>query len=336
MLKIVLDNKGRYLQKSNRFESLDLNVFLDEISFEGKEITNYFDLVNGDNSITRSDIVLYTSSQVEFYKISMQDILFFSKSNKMIPSFDVFMAHENKFAQELYNKKYNLETNIETYLLSDVEDYKKLWADGKIWSKFVVKGYNGSSSTNVRICSTFEEGLEVIESMYSNIIEAHISETDLKYDQYRSEASTKTKIVIQKFIKSSKFEWRIAIMGNKYFGFKRFKKNENSLASGNSDIYGFDLDCEIPIEILIYSKELYNKIDSPFVILDIAINDDGGTFHLMEWSGIQIGNRLSIQKSHRYYENIEGNNFEKKEIRIELETAYAEAVNFFIKEKGWN
>ncbi len=323
-MKLVLDYKNRYLQKKHRFDSLDIDKLVEYL--EGDvEVTNFFKLLNEETS--DDEVVVYTSSQVEQYKKYIEDTMYFENDKIMIPSYPVLRSHENKFFQELYNRKHGLETNIPAYLIADKSEFEILVDEGKLELPFVVKGINGSSSANVTVCETFDEGREAIDKLYKPLVDAYNELTPKNLDLYPGENSNHRQVVIQKYIELPNHDWRVHIMGDRYWGHKRTLVGDSKYASGKGSENDFS--CDIPKHVLDYSKEVFAKIDSPFVILDVV--DIGEECYLIEWSAIQLG-IISLLKGERYYELVDGE-WERTEQTPNIELEFARAINEHVKEK---
>lgn len=325
---IVLDNKNRYLQRKNRFDSLDIETIAVNIKREIK-FTNFFELSN--NLVKIHDVILFTSSQIELYKNYIDDVMYNYKDKLLIPSYDVLISHENKLSQEFYNRKYNIDTGIKTFLIGDIEDLINLNENGLLPKKYVLKASSGSASTNVKICESLEEGISAITNMYKFILEGYNKSTPAKYDQYPEENKTKCKVIVQEFIHSSKREWRLLFSGDKIFGYMRKKNDENSLASGKLHEMGYDGEIEIPLEILKYGEDIFSKIQSPFAILDIMEDEINDRLCLLEWSGIHIGILFQRGVYTRYYLNEKGKYISYR-FNDEISDTFADAINLYLEE----
>ncbi len=330
---IITDYKKRYLQKENRFATLDIEQISSLLSVNSKVLT-YNELLNGANGYS-DEIILYTSSQVEMYKKYIDDLMYFYKENKLIPSYEVLRSHENKFFQELYNKKHEIKTNISSYLIGDIDDFKQL--KDKLPKKFVIKKTNGSAGNNVYICESYNEGLKILSEIESELRAAYNKMTPSEYDLYPAENNTKVQAIIQEFKFNDSEEYRVHFMGDKIFGFLRKKIDENTLgSSGEFNKDTRDVDSDLPIELINYAREIKAKIDSPFAILDIIYDKANEEYCLIEWSGIHVGLN-AITKGKRYYI------FEEQEIKKckydynenFLNEVFASAINLYIKEKKW-
>lgn len=331
---IILDEKNRYIQRKHRFDGINIKDLSLQIN-DKVRFTNYFNFVN-DQSIWNSDeIILYTSSQNESYKEYINDVMYYQKNKRIIPSYDVLLSHDNKFFQEIYNRENGIKTNIKTYLIGDISDYDKLYDNSLLPKKFVIKGYNGSTSNNVRISSDYQEGRDILLRMYSKITEAYNESAPKIYSEYKKENSTKVRAVIQEHIYSPKWEWRVLVIGDKFFCYKRFKENENTLASGAYEKLGIDNEVEVPIDILNYAKEVYSRIDGPFANLDITRNEINGDICLIEWSGMSFSLMWGKGMYNNYYE-FKNDKWTRTTFDGEIDKYIPDAINKYIEFKSWN
>lgn len=321
-MKLVLDYKNRYVQKKHRFDSLDVNRLV-ELLDDQVEVTNYFELLN--EKTAEKEVIVYTSSQVEQYKQYIEDTLFFHRDNLLVPSYEVLRCHENKFVQELYNRKYQIETNIPAYLLGDKSEFEQLISSGRLELPFVVKGINGSSSLNVTICYSYDEGRSAIDKLYKPVVDAYNELAPKQHNLYPGENSTHRQVVIQKYIELPNHDWRVHIMGNRYWGHKRTLIDDSKYASGQGSIN--DYYCEIPEHVLEYAKSVFDKIESPFAILDVV--DLGASCCLIEWSAIQLG-IVSLLNGVRYYQKIDGN-WQRHDQTPDIEFEFARAINQYVE-----
>lgn len=324
VMKLVVDYKDRYLQNKHRFDSLNVNRLKELLDGE-VEVINFFELLNENGD--EDDVIIYTSSQVEQYKKYIEDTMYFQSDKIMVPSYGVLRSHENKFFQELYNRKKGIDTNIPAYLIGDISEFDKLVKEEKLEIPFVVKGITGSSSTNVTIAHSYEEGRLAIENLYKPIVDAYNHMAPEYLDLYPGENSHHRQVVIQEYIPLPNYDYRIHIMGDHYWGHKRTLAEGSEYASGSGSINEYG--CELPNHVLDYAKDVFEKIDSPFAILDVVDIDE--KCYLIEWSGIQLG-IVSLLNGERYY-YLEDEKWKRIEQKPDIELEFANSINKFIKEK---
>lgn len=318
---LVVDHKGRYLQDKHRFESLDIELLKKYIE-EDITIMNYNELVNKG---TNEDVILYTASQVELYKDYIEDVIYFHQDKKLIPGYEVLKSHENKFFQELYNRKYGVETNIKSWLIGNLKDFEEL--KDELPSKFVVKGKNGSSGLQVTICSTIEEGREAILKYNRQIVEAYNEQTHEIYDLYPEDNKNNRQVVIQECVDIPGYDYRVVCMGEKYYVHKR---NEDPIEKRTSGLKrDNEMDCEVKDSLLEYSKDQFSKIDTPFATFDVV--DSNGKYSLIEWSGIHLST-IALKNSKRTFYQKNGK-WVKDEHVDEYHKIMCDAINYYMENK---
>lgn len=322
-MKLVLDYKDRYLQKQHRFDSLNIDKLVGHLEGEVK-VTNFYKLLNEKQD--NNDVIVYTSSQVEQYKKYIEDTMYFHDEQLMIPSYSVLRSHENKFFQELYNRKHGIQTNIPAYLFGDISEFDKMVEDKTLKVPFVVKGINGSSSVNVTICESFEQGREAILNLYKPVVDAYNELTPPNLHLYPGENSNHRQFIIQEYVELPNYDWRVHIMGDRFWGHKRTLVGDSKYSSGTGSVNDFG--CEIPKHVLDYAMEVFSKIESPFAILDIV--DIGDACYLIEWSGIQLG-IVSLLNGERFYK-YEANEWKRCEQKADVEFEFANAINLYVEE----
>lgn len=331
---IILDEKNRYIQRIHRFDGIDKDMLSKRINSKNIKFTNYNNFISNKIFWETNEIILYTSSQNERYKEYINDVMYYQKDKKLVPSYDVLLSHENKFFQELYNRKNGIETNIKTFVIGDISDFDDIYKKGELPPKFVIKGYTGSASNNVHICDNYFEARKLLLNMYSKITKAYNESASKKYTEYKKENDTKVRAVIQEHIYSPRWEWRILVLGEKYFCYKRLKKDENTMASGAYAELGYDNIVEVPEEILYFAKRTFEKIDGPFANLDITVNEKNGNICLIEWSGMSFSLLWGKGMYNNYYQ-LNNELWERNTFEGEIDVYIPDAINHYIKEKKW-
>ncbi len=318
---LVVDHKGRYLQDKHRFESLNIELLKKYIDEDIKTM-NFNELVNKG---TDEEIILYTASQVELYKDYIEDVIYFHQDKKLVPGFEVLKSHENKFFQELYNRKYGIKTNIKSWLIGNLKDFEEI--KDELPNKFVVKGKNGSSGLQVTICSSIEEGKAAILKYNQKIVEAYNEQTHEVYDLYPEDNKNNRQLVIQECVDIPGYDYRVVCMGDKFFVHKRIEDEEERRTSGLK--IDRDMNCDVKDSLLDYSVEQFEKIDSPFAIFDIV--DSNGKYHLIEWSGIHLST-IALKNSIRTFYKKDGK-WIKDDHVDEYHKIMSNAINYYLEKK---
>ena len=334
-LLLILDSEGKYRQKITQYESIDMEIFINELNNLGYnvEVTNYLEVSKNIDKIKNKQIV-YTSHQQLDYKKYIEDIILCLKEdNLIIPGYSSLIGHENKGYQELQRRKLDLD-DLESYIISDINDLNKL----DITYPIVIKRPNSCSSRGVFLAHSRNELDNIIEkhflkkdfNYYKLLLKRLIKKilnkntfnwTDGKIKDYRY-----TRFILEQFIPNLDGDYKILVYGNKYYGLKRGVKKGDFKASG-SGIH--DYHQEIPHEVLTFAKSCFEKLDIPFAGFDIAI-DQNKKCYLIEYQSLHIG-PVTLIHSEKYY------TYDKKWIRHNeksiLEKEYARAINWYLENK---
>lgn len=335
-LLLILDSKGKYRQKIDQYESIDLDVFINELKNLGYkvDVTNYFDIANNIDKIKNKQIV-YTSHQQLDYKKYIEDILNLLKENNLIiPGFNSLISHENKGYQELQRKILGLD-ELKSYIISDTADLDKV----DISYPIVIKRPNSCSSRGVFLAHDRNELDSIIKKhflkkdfnyyilLFKRLIKKILKKktfnwTDGKIKDYRY-----TRLILQQFIPNLDGDYKILVYGNKYYGLKRGVKKGDFKASG-SGIH--DYHQEIPEEVLSFAKSCFDKLNIPFAGFDIAI-DQNKKCYLIEFQSIHIG-PVTLIHSEKYYTNDSDKWIRHNEKSI-LEEEYARAIDWYLENR---
>lgn len=333
-LLLILDSDGKYRQKRNQYESIDINIFIDELKFLGYTVktTNYFNIAGSINDIKNKHIV-YTASQNKHYKKYIEDIIYsLSLNNYLIPGYESLIGQENKNYQEIQRKQLKLDT-LKSYLISDLNDIKNI----DIKYPIIVKKPNTCSSRGVFKANDSCELNKIINRhfIYKDVqyylltfkkiikkickIKSYVW-TDAVLKEYKY-----TRLILQEFISELDGDFKVLVYGNKYYTLKRGIKPGDFKASGSGIR---DVTCEPPLEVLNFAKKCFDKLEVPFAGLDISI-DKNNNCNLIEFQSIHIG-PVTLIDSDKYY-TYENKKWIKHEESSILEKEYAYAIDWYIK-----
>lgn len=326
---LVTDHSNRFLQKKHRFDSLDIQKLADGLAENHQvEITSFAEIVNSGKTYSGYDII-YTGSQMPMYKNYIEDIMYhLNENNNLIPSFEILKSHENKFFQELQNRKLGIDTNIPAYLFGDIHEYQAMFEGKDERFPLVIKGISGSASMNVKIVRSYAESIEAIKEIDANMVAGMNADMPKQYDLFPAENNMNRQIVVQEFIELPNYDYRVHVMGDRYYGHKRTLCEGSEYASGSGSINDFN--CELSDGILNYAKEQFEKLDTPHIIFDIVEKEDG--YYLIEWSGLHLG-CVSLLNAERYYHQVNGEWQRVENKHPELEAEYVHAFNTVLNEK---
>ncbi|MEZ8116412.1 hypothetical protein ACED44_15820 [Vibrio splendidus] len=284
-----------------------------------------------DSIEVKDNFFFFTSSQIEVYKMAILDIAFEIQSlgGVLLPKYEFYLSHENKFHQELYKKRKNVSTPT-SRILTNSNNISEV--------KFpsVVKGYAGFGSSGVTLVKDKKElHTAVRRNMTSYVLNNFNLKEILKsaiksFFRYRGLYPTKLgRVVVQDFVPELKYDWKILVFGTEIFALKRFVKGDDFKASG-SGIFDFD---EVPSDSLLkFSLDTRQKLDTPFVSLDVAESKDGD-FKIIEYQSVHFG-LVTALKCNRYY-SFENDIFVENKTSIDsIEIFFYNAMNNYLQDLG--
>lgn len=291
MVYLVTDANGGFYQKKTMYHSLNVGYLIEKLSvkFDVKRI-NHFDMAN--DKFNEDDIFIFTSSQIMNYKSYLEDMLLVHKDYKTIPSIESLLAHENKRYQGMYLKKLGRET-IKTDYYGDFKDLREY-----IYP-IVVKGLDGSSSRNVKICKSKKEAIRFIKKLERGRRIGELLNTSLIHIPFLFKAtSSHSNFIVQEMIENLKGDYRIQIMGDKFYAYYRELKPNKKYSSGNGSVNKYSAD--VPREVLDYAYEFAKETKNYTCILDVAYTEKK-EIKMFEFSGVHIGPSAFQSKSDIIY-----------------------------------
>jgi glutathione synthase/RimK-type ligase-like ATP-grasp enzyme len=330
VIYIVTWPNGYFGNAGQSWLSINLEIVAKYLHKEAKkvEIVTITELLNLD--ISTNDVVIYNSSEVAEIRNYIKDILFIvNKKCKIIPSYEALMAHENKGFQELIRKEKGL-GNLAGVYRFDIDDF--IFEKNK---KYVYKSVDGAGSSQVwlvtssrdiaklrakQVRTTFKR--KAIKLQRSIKLEPH----EYKYYSYRHKGFKQA--VLQDFIDGLDCDYKVLVFGQKYFVLNRSVRKDDFRASGSGN-FSFSTP---PEELLDYASMIFNKLDEPYISLDIAISKSG--VHLIEYQVLNFG-PYTLQASPGYYTyNLSASSWGYVEEKSCLNSCYGEALKEYIHAKA--
>lgn len=291
--------------------SMNIDKVIEKFRELGIEVERYefHQIANGEVKL-ENETILYTFSQRENYRQYVKDVIFhLSKNNRIIPSYDLLLCHENKGYQELYKKRLGIRSlDAKYYTSADEVDYDKI--DYPI----VLKTCDGSNGKGVFLAKSKSElekhlkdlryGLDFFKRtdllrrkyLRKKKFENYPDHSNKKdYEDYKKYIIKEKNFILQQFIPNLQFDYRVLILFDKYYVTKRLVKKNSFKASG-SKLFTFD---KTPDQNLLnYAKEIYSKFDTPFLSIDILF--DGENYYLCEYQALHFGINVFV-KSEGYF-----------------------------------
>lgn len=328
---ILTDYRGIYRQDINRNKGIDIEKVIDilvEHDFN-IEVMNYDTLVNEVRiSNIKNKIIFYTSSQCEAYRSYIDDIMYeLSRYNILLPRYEIFKCHENKCMEEVLRKKYMLD-DLNSYVFVTYKDILK--NKNKLCYPVIIKKSTGSGSISVYKADNEREMEKIVKRIGRG---KHFWEFYFKYiykkfkgklnEEYVQDERYFCKCVIQQFIPDLGEDWKILAFGNRFYVLNRKVRPGDFRASGSGK-FSF---VEPPIKLLNKAKEVYEKLDVPFLSMDICIDKNQNT-HLIEFQGIHFGPYTLIHSN--FYFQYEDGIWNKVEEKSDLSEQYAASIIQYI------
>lgn len=299
---------GKIPQKLHETVSLDierLSASLREAFSEVKVIL-LDDLANALASNTvevESVVFFFCSSQIEQYKSAIFDVAFevYRRGGILVPGIDSYLAHENKYFQEMYKSRVGIATPCAKLLSTSS-------SDDKCCFPAVVKPYSGFGSQGVQLVQSNSELKRAIHNnMSSYFFEKfnvrEIFKRIIKYfAKFPNEYPRKVgRVVVQDFIPNLKYDWKVLVFGDRAFALKRFTRNNDFRASGSGN---FDYSSLASDELIEFAFKTRKSLGVPFVSLDVAESTEG--FSIIEYQSVHFG-LATAMNAQRFYSLNNGN-----------------------------
>lgn len=333
---IITDENSMFHQRENIFVSLDIFEIKEHLESDGFEVViKKYSEVRRDIENFKGFYIFYTSTYDEVLKKYIHDtLLFLGDFNKLIPSIDLFLSHENKSYQELYKTKCDIKSlKAEVYLKkNDISLIEK-----EFNYPFILKKANGAGGTTVFKIKSRNDFIDVFKKINNNKVKFNIKVKNKiknilkKYfniERQQSidfESSEYSEFVIQEYIPNLNHDWKVLIFGNILYALKRGVPDGDFRASGQGILFYN----EKPSKKLISSAfDFYHKLDAPHISLDLA-EDQNGMIYLIEYQANAFG-PVTMLNSNICYDYIDEVFIESKH---SLEYVFALSISEYIKKK---
>ncbi len=291
----------------------------------------YGDVLN-DNPVIKGSYIIYSSSQREEYKAYIDDIIYqLSKYNTLIPRYEILRVHENKGFQELFKKERGIESLKSAYFSTE-NDFLKY--SGQIKYPVVFKKVAGSCSQHVYKVGSKEEVVGIFKKInrqhvftrdnLGTLIDRWLNRSKYKQDYY-AEVVPINRFILQEFVPGINEDWKVLVFDDKYYVLNRKVRENDFRASGSGKLFFIDP----PEGLLDFSREIFNKLDVPFISLDVC--HSGRKFFLLEYQGTHFGPYTLIKST--YYFKHNGKKWEKLVGESVLENEYARSIINYIHRK---
>jgi hypothetical protein len=332
---LITDYKGNFGSKYNDvpYRSGFDRKLLSALFLEKGYDTEYINPLNigQPNNIKKGDFVLYTSQEDKglFYKSYLEDCVCSLELSgvRVIPSFWLLKAHENKVFFEMVRKRTEsgIINNINSFWFGTLEEFISNKADLKYPA--VIKTHNGSMSRGVFLAKTAKEAEKIVRKIARTkdpILWLRDYMRALKHKGYEKESWNRKKFIVQDYIPGLLNDFKVLVYGRKYYVLHRENKKGDFRASGQGRLM-FKKD--LPAGLLDFSEECFNAFKSPQASFDIGY--DGTGFYLFEAQFVYFGT-YTIEYSDFYFTK-ENETWKCLCGKSVLEKEYADSIIAFIE-----
>lgn len=303
----------------------------------------FHEVANADKDLTQ-DIVFYTFSHRENLRHYILDLIssLHDQGKLVVPSYELLRCHENKGFGLLYAKHKGISDLWSLYLSS-----KRELANYQVPYPVVLKTVQGSNSRGVFLIRDETELLKTIgrveervplgmrfdfirrKLLRGNKVFPHYPQLTGKQDTaaYIDFKTPELPFVLQEFVPELKFDHRVIILGERYFVSKRLTRKGDFRASG-AKLFSFDNTADP--ELLAYARDIYNKLDTPFLSLDIGTS--GSRHCLFEYQALHFGINVIVKAMGCFA--FETGNWGYKQERLPIERLIAEGLAFHLRRKN--
>ena len=300
-------------------------------------------VMNHPDSFTDT-LVFYTFSQRDNLRHYIKDIIhhLVRQGARVIPSESLLHCHENKGYQELLKRELGI-TDLPAWYLSSKRELAKL----DIQYPVVLKTLEGSNGRGVFLIRSKPELLTQVAALEPRL--SLLTKLDLvrrryfrqsrhfqeypdfspkqDYFQYKDYITPEIPFVIQHFVPHLQYDYRVIVLGERFYVTKRLTRQGDFRASGAKR---FTFDFQASDRLLQYALDLYKRFNTPFLSLDIGEADD--RYYLFEFQASHFGIN-AIKKGKGFYVHEEGHwTFHKAD--TVFEEALASGLLHYLKEEA--
>ena len=312
---------------------------LDKIQIYFEEKKFKVDILNISESIfllkeKEPSYIIYTSSEDHEgkYKSFIEDVILFLQDigHICIPSYKFLRAHNNKVYMELLRSSFKLSDDF-IFQTSYGATIKEL-ENKTLKYPVILKGATGALSKTV---VKAKNKIELIQSFKKinkkDALKLRIRELIRRVrhsSNYVQESMIRGKSIIQNFIPSIDYDYKVLVYFDTIFVLKRNNRKNDFRASGSGL---FEYTREVPDSILNHGIALRKQMDVPQLSLDIAIyKDQPITF---EFQALYFGTK-TIESAPFYFKMSADETWQCHDVKnIILEEFYVDSIVKQIKSK---
>lgn len=283
----------------------------------------------------RDSVVVYTSTQRPGYKDFVEDVLLIllRGNNTLVPSFDMFRAHENKGYQELLKTVRGI-SNVHGRYFSSLETATDAW---RSWPA-VLKWPAGAKSSAVRLVEDPTELRRVVSIATALPMRLRVRELFSKYILRNPMARSwytyirpRPRFVLQELVPNLQRDFKVLIFGRKYFVLQRDVRQGDFRASGSGK-FNF---VPPPPGLLDFAADVFDRFAEPFLSLDVCETRTG--FALIEFQGVHFGPYTLVHSPFHYQRDDQrSERWLRIDGQVTLEREYADAIAEWLRRQQWH
>jgi hypothetical protein len=342
---IVLTGYDNFFGQARKpWVSIDTKLMIQVIREKGLVVQElpFHRIMNSEIEI-RDSIVFYTFSQRENLHSYIKDVINYLSKNEniLIPTLDLLYCYENKGYQESIKKNLGIES-LKVLSFSS----KRELAEYNIDFPVVLKPVEGSCGKNIFLVNDLDELIKCISKIeprmsisekvdlfrrkYFRLNKKFLGFDDFNYKkdylQYKDYISYEIRFILQEFVPDLKFDYKIIIMGEKYYVTKRLNRKRDFRASGGGR---FTYDFKATDELLNYAKYIFECFDTPCLSIDVGFGNN--KFYLFEFQASHFG-IVTMARNKGYYK-MTHNNWEFVPNKIIFEKELASSLILYLHKK---
>ena len=277
-----------------------------------------------DLDLRQNDRIFYASAFNPDFRGYIRDILYFAgRRAKLVPGYELLLAHENKGFQELLKASLGI-GNLEGCYGVDFDERS-------MHPPYVFKTSTGAGSAGVHLVRGARDERRIQARYFARPslarLKALVRRRKLKpeeLDRYLFYYKPFRPYVTQRFVEGLTGDLKILVFGDRFYTLWRENRPGDFRASGSGML---DFDRPASAGALDFARDVAERLGSPYVSLDIAEGRDG--HHLLEFQALYFG-PTTLTLSNGYYVSRSGA-WERVSAEPNLEESFAHAIAYHLR-----
>ena len=291
-------------------------------------------------------VVFYAFSQKANERLYIRDVIrtLDDGRNVIVPSYDLLKCHENKGYQELYKKRLGID-GLKSRYFSGRDDL----AGYAIAYPVVLKTLDQSNGRGVYLVKnrkdldrclsrleTFPLGtrLDLFRRKHFRRKKSYLQYPDYSnrkdYEEYRAYIKEERGFILQEFIPGLDHDYRVLAFPDRCWVILRHTHEGDFRASG-AKLFdtGFDAD----LRMLDFAWSVYEKMDTPFLSMDICPSGDG--YALLEYQALNFGINVYVRSKGHYERDVSTNGWRFVPSALRgIEVEMADGLTSYLRSRG--